>query len=174
LQAYDQALKLDPQLADAAANQKLIKDAMKKQQPPPKQQGSNSQAGDGKQDKSGKQQDKPGKQQDSKAGKQGKTSQSDKQQQEAKAAEQQAAKKKSEQQQAADKQEEQAQGAEKKSDPQDAKASAASDDKPQTDKQRADQQWLERIPDDPGGLLRRKFKYQYSQRQRRQTSDKLW
>lgn len=27
--------------------------------------------------------------------------------------------------------------------------------------QQADEQWLRRIPDDPGGLLRRKFKYQY-------------
>jgi Ca-activated chloride channel family protein len=25
-------------------------------------------------------------------------------------------------------------------------------------------QWLRRIPDDPGGLLRRKFLYQYQQR----------
>jgi len=28
----------------------------------------------------------------------------------------------------------------------------------------ADEQWLNRIPDDPAGLLRRKFKYQYNQR----------
>ena len=27
------------------------------------------------------------------------------------------------------------------------------------------EQWLRRIPDDPGGLLRRKFDYQYRQRQ---------
>jgi len=30
----------------------------------------------------------------------------------------------------------------------------------------AAEQWLRRIPDDPGGLLRRKFKYQYQQRRR--------
>ena len=30
--------------------------------------------------------------------------------------------------------------------------------------QQANEQWLRRIPDDPGGLLRRKFKYQYQQR----------
>ncbi len=29
----------------------------------------------------------------------------------------------------------------------------------------AAEQWLRRIPDDPGGLLRRKFLYQYQQRQ---------
>jgi len=26
------------------------------------------------------------------------------------------------------------------------------------------EQWLRQIPDDPGGLLRRKFRYQYEQR----------
>jgi Ca-activated chloride channel family protein len=30
--------------------------------------------------------------------------------------------------------------------------------------EQATQQWLRKIPDDPGGLLRRKFLYQYRQR----------
>lgn len=33
------------------------------------------------------------------------------------------------------------------------------------EKQQANEQWLNRVPDDPAGLLRRKFKYQYSQKQ---------
>jgi Ca-activated chloride channel family protein len=33
-----------------------------------------------------------------------------------------------------------------------------------TEEQRAAEQWLRRIPDDPAGLLRRKFLYQYNQR----------
>jgi Ca-activated chloride channel family protein len=33
-----------------------------------------------------------------------------------------------------------------------------------TEEQQAIEQWLRRIPDDPGGLLRRKFLYQYQQR----------
>ena len=37
---------------------------------------------------------------------------------------------------------------------------SSSDQRPEVD---ADAQWLRRIPDDPGGLLRRKFKYQYQQ-----------
>jgi Ca-activated chloride channel family protein len=32
-----------------------------------------------------------------------------------------------------------------------------------TEQQQADEQWLKRIPDDPSGLLKRKFKYQYKQ-----------
>jgi Ca-activated chloride channel family protein len=35
----------------------------------------------------------------------------------------------------------------------------------QTEERLAAEQWLRRIPDDPGGLLRRKFLYQYRQRQ---------
>ena len=32
----------------------------------------------------------------------------------------------------------------------------------------AAEQWLRRIPDDPGGLLKRKFKYQYRRRGQRE------
>ncbi len=37
-----------------------------------------------------------------------------------------------------------------------------------TEEQMAAEQWLRRIPDDPGGLLRRKFQYQYQQRAQRE------
>jgi Ca-activated chloride channel family protein len=40
----------------------------------------------------------------------------------------------------------------------------ASADPLSTEEQQAIEQWLRRIPDDPGGLLRRKFLYQYRQR----------
>lgn len=36
----------------------------------------------------------------------------------------------------------------------------------QPEQRAATEQWLRRIPDDPGGLLRRKFRYQYGQRRR--------
>lgn len=39
--------------------------------------------------------------------------------------------------------------------------------------QQADKQWLQRIPDDPGGLWRRKFLYQYKQ-QPIQSEEKAW
>jgi Ca-activated chloride channel homolog len=32
------------------------------------------------------------------------------------------------------------------------------------EEKQASEQWLKRIPDDPAGLLKRKFKYQYDQR----------
>ncbi|MEE9327604.1 MAG: VWA domain-containing protein [Cocleimonas sp.] len=38
----------------------------------------------------------------------------------------------------------------------------------------AAEQWLRRIPDDPGGLLRRKFKYQYNRRRNNSSTEKPW
>jgi Ca-activated chloride channel family protein len=43
-------------------------------------------------------------------------------------------------------------------------------DKELTEEEKAQQQWLRRIPDDPGGLLRRKFRYQYRQRGQQQAN----
>jgi len=38
----------------------------------------------------------------------------------------------------------------------------------------AAEQWLRRIPDDPGGLLRRKFRYQYRQRRNSTRTEQPW
>lgn len=42
------------------------------------------------------------------------------------------------------------------------------------EEQLAAEQWLRRIPDDPGGLLKRKFLYQYQQRNRKPSSRQPW
>lgn len=46
----------------------------------------------------------------------------------------------------------------------DSKNFSATDTAQQAEGRQADEQWLRRIPDDPGGLLKRKFYYQYQQR----------
>ena len=43
-----------------------------------------------------------------------------------------------------------------------------------TEEKLAAEQWLRRIPDDPGGLLKRKFLYQYQQRNRKPSSRQPW
>ena len=35
---------------------------------------------------------------------------------------------------------------------------------PNSEQEQATEQWLRQIPDDPGGLLRRKFEYEYQKR----------
>ena len=42
------------------------------------------------------------------------------------------------------------------------------------EQQQAMEQWLRRIPNDPGGLLRRKFRYQYQRLGRDQDGNNLW
>ncbi|MEL7185743.1 MAG: VWA domain-containing protein [Pseudomonadota bacterium] len=44
----------------------------------------------------------------------------------------------------------------------------------QQEQQQAMEQWLRRIPDDPGGLLRRKFRYQYQQQGKDQDGNNIW
>ncbi len=46
----------------------------------------------------------------------------------------------------------------------DGKPAAVREEMAPTEKEQAMQQWLERIPDDPGGLLRRKFQLEYQRR----------
>jgi Ca-activated chloride channel homolog len=42
---------------------------------------------------------------------------------------------------------------------------ARDDGTPENEKQQVVDQWMQRIPDDPGGLLRRKFQLEYQRRQ---------
>ncbi|MDQ6965009.1 MAG: hypothetical protein Q9M13_08845, partial [Mariprofundales bacterium] len=44
----------------------------------------------------------------------------------------------------------------------------------QREAEQSRQQWLRRIPDDPGGLLRRKFQYQYRQRGEQREERQSW
>jgi Ca-activated chloride channel family protein len=59
--------------------------------------------------------------------------------------------------------------------PEDTQADMAmSKDQPPDEDAQATEQWLRKIPDDPGGLLRRKFYYQYQQQSGQQTEDEQW
>ena len=44
----------------------------------------------------------------------------------------------------------------------------------QQEQEQAMEQWLRRIPDDPGGLLRRKFRYQYQRQGKDQDGNNVW
>lgn len=207
VQAYEQALKQNPDHADAKANQKLVEDALEKEKQQQKdQQNSGDRQGEQKQkqDQSGSQQsDNP--QQNSEPSQ----SQGDSQKQQPQSSDsadnpaqkdsdqssaaqqqqsqedrntahqdQQSAAQKAEQQPDRQKpvaQQERAGAADEQKAPPTADATTAmSDDQPPDEQDRAVQQWLQRIPDDPGGLLRRKFLYQYRQRGRQLETDRPW
>ena len=64
---------------------------------------------------------------------------------------------------------------EEQKDEQQAESTQASEEDIQdSEQQQANEQWLKRIPDDPAGLLKRKFKYQYGRQQQRKNSEQQW
>ncbi|WP_139558823.1 VWA domain-containing protein [Methylotetracoccus oryzae] len=65
----------------------------------------------------------------------------------------------------------QADGAPENAEPKAGPPSAAPDPMQRKEAQQANEQWLRRIPDDPAGLLKRKFAWQYRQRQQSSEDD---
>ncbi len=185
--AYDKALKLDPKHEDARYNKELVEKAMKEQQEQEKDKDKQQSGGKGQEPikdqkkKSGdqqqgqdQQQDDPQKQQNPSKGQegqqeeqQGRQESQDKQNQaeqpsqqgEQKPSQEQSKEEQGQDAQPIDQQPTGKEGEEKKA--------MTSTDTHQKEDNQAVEQWLRRIPDDPGGLLRRKFALQYQQRQNR-------
>ena len=161
---------------DIEYNKKLVEEALQKQQQEKKQNQQNKDNKQDSQDKKNQEQNKGGDksgqpEQDKNQEKQDEQKEADKKpeqkpEQSQESAEQQAEKKEAEKQE----QENQPEAAKpEQTDPkkEDKKPDAASTkplDAMTNEEKQANEQWLKRIPDDPAGLLRRKFKYQYDQR----------
>jgi Ca-activated chloride channel homolog len=158
--AYDRALEIEPDNADALYNRDLVQQYLDKQEEQQQQQQSQNQSGE-QQDQQGDQQQ--GSSEDN--GEQANSEQSDQgqqpQDQQADGSQDQSGDgsdspeqqdQESEEQLAENQPEEQPAGTEQVQGPQDVEKWAS---------EQAAEQWLRRIPQDPGGLLRRKFLYQY-------------
>lgn len=178
IKAYEKALQLDPNNNDAKYNKELVEKELEKQKQQ-QQQKNKDQKKDDQQDKkdqskedSDKKDDKDGKK--SESSDEQKKSESSEQQQQEKDSEKQP--EKPEQQEEAKQQEQPKKAEENKSEAESAKSdeqkqeeeqqkaeqsAAQQQEKPKDETEQANQQWLNRIPDDPAGLLRRKFEYQY-------------
>ena len=186
IKAYKKALTLNPDDDDAKYNKELVEKELEKQKQDQKQQQEDKQ-----QQQDNKQDDKQQQsKQDSQQGKDGDKSEEQKgseqkpeQSEEQNAAEQkpeQSEEKKSEQQQADEQESPENKKEEKKPDAEKTQQAEQKKDEgkeqhpkqvpanaqPSDEEQQANEQWLKRIPDDPAGLLKRKFKYQYGQRGR--------
>jgi len=187
LKAYEQALKIDPNLSDAAFNRDMIKKLLEQQnaQNQDPQQGENQE-----QDKSQDQQqsaNEQGSKNDSspdnseanqnannqqQSGQQDTPEPNEEQREQAqKSAQQDDTQKEQAQkdQQSAEQaqKEQQSQQAEASADDTPLEANAAAQDTQKTEEQQqALNQWLRKIPDDPSGLLRRKFEYEFRKRRK--------
>ena len=205
LEAYQHALKLQPEDKDTLYNKKLVEQALKKQQQN-KHQDKNKQS---KSPQSNKDKNKQKKSQQSNKdkNKQGKSQSNSQQQNSAQQKDKSSAgaqqshstpqkndnnKKQQNQTEKSDllsqKEQQKLASEEKKSaqqntesknkktsitKPQQAQTNTESEQEQQ--KQAAQAQWLKRIPDDPSGLLKRKFKYLYNQRHSNQSQqDQAW
>ena len=173
--AYDQALALQPGMEDAVENRKVVDAARKRK--PPSGQGQDKQEQDkqGKQDQdqSGKHQDqpdqgKPRQQDPDRKAQDGKPAPSSRKSDPPRPGQQQAEDAKA--QQAADAaQRERMQQAMAQPNPgeqenkRDAKPAETAE---QREQRQAVDAWLRRVPDEPGGLLKTKFRLEYERRQR--------
>ena len=126
IEAYDEALTMDPDNEDAAFNKKLVEDLLQQQQ-------QQSQDQENQQDQ--------------------KNQQDQQNQQNAESEEQESEQQEQEQQQEQQQEQEQQELAEE-------------DKSLDSEEEQALKQWLRRVPDDPGGLLRRKFQKQHEDRLR--------
>jgi len=185
LAAYNQALKINPNDEDAKYNKEVVEKALKQQE---KNQQNQDKKDNSKDDKNGDKQDdakgdnQQNNQQDAQennnqdGGKEDKSSkqseeQSKPEQKPERKAEDMPEKPKEEQKNQQPEQARPEQTEQKPAEQNDDKKNAANTEplnQESKEQQQANEQWLNRIPDDPAGLLRRKFRYQYDRRNRQQ------
>ncbi len=185
--AYDAALKIDPDNEDAQFNKALLEEFLKQQ--PPQDQNQPSDQND-EQNKDGEQKDKqeqsqsdqkqPGEnQQQQSSDAQSQDAESDKgepedsqQPPEQSESEQQQAEREQQQREAEEQyQQAAAEAQQQEGEPGEQQALLqAEEDESLTEEEQALEQWLRQVPDNPGGLLKRKFRHQHLQR-REQGSD---
>jgi Ca-activated chloride channel family protein len=165
LSAYDETLKRSPdkKLAeDAKANKEIVKKALEKQKQQQNQQNQDDkqqQSKDDSQQKDSDQSDQSGDQQ--KPG-----DESDRQPSDKPAKDQQPPNKPEQEKQDAEKSRQPGQQDKEEAQQQAAQKPDESPAETKDEATQASEQWLNRIPDDPAGLLKRKFLYQYGQRER--------
>lgn len=174
IKAYDKALAMNPNNSDAKHNKAVVEKELEKQEQKKQDQKKDEKQqakGDSEKNKEGEKPEKSDEQNPD----QNKNEEKPEQKPERKPSDQQ----QSEENQQQDKAEEKKPEASKSQQAEQGKDEANQQDKEQipatpelSDEQRqANEQWLKRIPDDPAGLLKRKFKYQYGQRGRQTTGD---
>ena len=184
LEAYDRLLQRSPDHADARFNRDVIADWLEQQQARQQQQ----QDGQQQQPQQGKQGQQGGEQQansdETQAQDNGDQGSSTGEQDEAREQAQQGGQSQSQQQARTDdeqhrQQQSQSAAASENAEQEPGEQKFATDDDAvanldQQMSEQAAQQWLRKIPDDPGGLLRRKFIYQYRRRGGVDSEEQPW
>ena len=169
IDTYEQVLEIEPDNEDASYNLELVKSLKDQQEQEQQNQGDDQQStenpgGEGEQSDSENQPDQQGEEGESQSdseSQEGDPSDSDEMSEEDMKALQE------ELQRAA----EEAEPGEK---PQQMSEAELAELRQQQEQEQAMEQWLRRIPDDPGGLLRRKFRHQYQRSGKDQDGNNVW
>lgn len=169
IDAYEQVLEIDPQAEDARHNLDLLRDALEQQQKSQdgeqgNQQNSSESGGGAQQSEGQSQSDQQGE-----SGAEGGEGESAVRDEEAASQEDLEAMQQELERAAAEAQQQAGQGQEQAMTQAEAEAMRLAQEE-----QQAMEQWLRRIPNDPGGLLRRKFRYQYQRQGTDQDGNSLW
>ncbi|MCI0517251.1 MAG: VWA domain-containing protein [Woeseiaceae bacterium] len=174
IDAYEQALEIDPEMEDAIYNRDLLKDIVQQQQDSQNdQQGgqqSENEGGGAQQSETDSQSEQQG--QEGSAGEAGSENQDGESSVRDEEMSQEDLEAMQRELERAAQEAEQQQG-EAESERAMSQAEAEQMRRMQ-EQQQAMEQWLRRIPNDPGGLLRRKFQYQYQRMERDQDGNPLW
>ncbi len=172
--AYDQALQQQPNMEDALFNKQLLEKLQQEQEQQQDQQQSDEQDSEKKQPQDSEQesedqsQDPQQGEQDSDDQQQGDPKDSPEQESEPQQQEPQDQSSQEEDSEQEEEKQQQAQDEQPPSEPEQAdqqQAQPAEADPQSEEQKQAMEQWLRKIPDDPSGLLRRKFDYEYRLRQ---------
>ena len=168
IDAYEEVLEMNPDDADARYNRDLLKELMSQSQ---QQQGEQQESSD--QSGSENQQSDSDNSSDAETSEESSQGNSDSGEQDASQREQEMSEEdmqalQEELQRAAEEAEQSDQEAQQMT-PEELEALRKAQEQ-----QQAMEQWLRRIPNDPGGLLRRKFRYQYQRMGRDQDGNNLW
>ena len=170
IDAYEQVLAMDANDDDAQYNLALVKQLKEQQEQQQQQQNGEQQesepGGDDEQSESGEESEQEGEQGESQSD--GESEQSDNAQNGDEEMSEEDMKALQEELQRA------AEEAEAGEQPQQMSAAELAELREQQEEQQAMEQWLRRVPDDPGGLLRRKFRYQYQRSGVDQDGNTVW
>ena len=151
IESYNQVLERDPDHEDALFNKKIVEDLLKQQEQQKQDQENRDQQDQEKEDQEDSESD----------------SQSEQEQESEENSEEQENSEQQEQQEQQSKEESEQEAQEKQ-------AQLEEDQRDKSEKDQALEHWLEKIPDDPGGLLRRKMYREYQRRGRQQKEKKIW
>ena len=154
IESYDESLALSPERQDAITNRELVKSLLEQQEQ--EQQGNDQDSDSDQSDQDGESQDS-----ESESAQQDQDSQSESQEGDSEPSDQQPSDQESQQNGDAEMAEDLS-----PSDLEEATQEQLARFDEALEEQQALEQWLRRVPDDPGGLLRRKFRYQTIQRLR--------